>query len=81
MGNTNGLMDESTRESGKTIRCMVRVHSLFLTVDIIKGHIEMIKRMEEEFTSGQMDEGTKENFIKVNSMELVLLFQKMENKE
>ena len=37
---------------------------------IIKVHTEMIRRMEEEFTSGLMDEGTRENSTKESRMEM-----------
>ena len=77
----NGLMDESTRVHGKIIKCTGKDHSLFQMEGIIKVHTETTKRTEEEFISGLMGEGMKENFTKENSMELELSSLKMESKE
>jgi len=38
------------------------------TEDITKAHIEMIRRMEEEFIFGPMEGDTKVNFTKEDNM-------------
>jgi len=77
----NGQMGENMRESGIKIKCTGKGPFRFQMEDIIKVFTEMTRRMEEGFTSGLMGEGMKENFTKVNNMELELLFLKMEKKE
>jgi hypothetical protein len=71
-------MAESTRENGKQIKCTGRVLSPSQTVDTIRVSIEMTRKTERGFTSGQMDEGTRVNSTKENNTALVLLFLRTE---
>lgn len=43
--------------------------SLFQMGAITRAHIETIKRMDEEYTSGQMGEDMRENSTKGSNME------------
>ncbi len=72
-------MEGNTKASGKRTKCMAKDHSPSQMAGIIKVHTEMIRRMEEEFTSGLMDEGMRENSTKESNMEMVPSSQKMEN--
>jgi hypothetical protein len=64
----NGLMVEDTMESGKRTKWMEKEPLTTQTEDITKAHIEMIRRMEEEFIFGPMEGDTKVNFTKEDNM-------------
>ena len=61
---TSGLMAESTKENGSTIKWKARGHSHGAMGDAMLVSTRMIKNMVKERLSGQMAESTLDNGIK-----------------
>ena len=64
---TNGLMDASSKASGKKITWRVLAHILGWTVENIKAGTKTTKRVAMEFIAGQMDANTTVNGSKADS--------------
>lgn len=76
--NINGLMVESTRASGKTIRCMEQASLPGGTDGDILVNMRKIKSQDPVYSSGQMAEDTKVIGKKENSMVKVFSLRKLE---
>jgi hypothetical protein len=79
--NTNGQMVESTKESGRTIRCTERVFSHFQTAEYIKELTGTTKRTGVEFTSGLTVGDLRASSTRVSSMEMEFLSRRTGKEE
>ena len=76
-----GQMIEYFKETGKTIKCMVRVFSLGLMVVNMKVNIKMTRNGDMVYLRGLMGVSTKEIGFKVNNTEKGYTHQIMVLKE
>ena len=67
---TNGRMENNTKDSGKTIRCMERELSSGLRGNLIPGTLLKTEDMGMENSSGRMEENMRESGWRESSMEL-----------
>ena len=77
----SGLMEESTREIGKTTICMVKVFTLGLMAEAMKEIIIMTKNMDMESINGQMVESITVSGLKASSMVKVSMSCQLESRE
>ena len=64
----SGLMEESLKEAGNKINCMVEVFTLGLMEGNMMGSMQKIKRVDLEHITGQMEGYTKDTGWMVNNM-------------
>jgi hypothetical protein len=77
-GSINGLTAENMTESGKTIRWKDLAFLHGQTEDGTRASTSMIKKKETEFSTGPMDENTKEIGRTESNMELALTHRLLE---